>query len=1235
METLVKFTSTPYPGLRPFRYDESDVFFGREQQTDQLLDRLSRTRFLAVTGASGCGKSSLVKAGMIPALRAGFMADVGSRWRIVEMHPGGSPLSQLAHALCKPEIIGPVQDSDESLALVGATLRRGPLGLIEIARGNEALREKALLVLVDQFEELFRYRDQIAFDEATAFVALLVASAAQRDVEIYVVITMRSDYLGKCALFHGLAEAVSDGQYLTPRMTRDELDQAITRPARVFGGSVDPALANRLLNDFGTDPDQLPLLQHALMRMWARCSTGSTTPRLTIADYQAIGGLSDALSNHADEAFCELTPDQKRIAEILFRRLTGSETGPRDVRSPAKVSEVAAIAAVQGTEVISILEAFRGPDRCFLVVQSVPTDDLLVDISHESLIRQWRRLKGWVEEESEAAIVYRRIRDWALRWKQGKAGLWRGPDLATALASRDRWPPRPEAWAARYSQPGEYHIAMEFLDASLNAELAATEVERAARHRQLRRARQLAVVCASTVLLLVGGILGYWVGFRLEHSRYFKSFVKVYGVPKGIDQLTERQVRHRSDSLKITTRGLFGDRPVIRMESVDAEGHVTGTNDVATGFAIQTAPVTNEARWEYVYDEGERVAAEVAFDRHGKRLRSTIYSPYDPNDQDHRSAYLIGGEGSFAPQAHSCSTFIRFDYTKEGYQARIHYLDRAGNPTPGIDGVYIQEHEYDGAGHEINLISRSRDGGMMNDRVGNAVMRYRYDSSGNAERQEAFDALGEPININDKGAEWQTGTYSYDSAGNTVDEAYWSADGSPGKNEDGCARRHLTYDEHGRAVAVQCQFGNGNPAPTTWGFSAWSIAYDEMGRPTEYSYLDSEGKHGKGPKGAFREVDRYDQEGHDVELALYSDDGSPVTGTEGYHRSVSTFEGGREVKTEFLDSADHPVAVADQHYSTITRQFDALGNETVETYLGPDGRPVNLGTRGYSSLHKTFDTCGRETEYRYFNVGGKPTRSDEGYAVLRREFDEANDVAAVSYFDESERPLRAKFGFARMTREFNRNGRLIEESYFDERGASVSKKAGYAILRRRYDDHNFELEESVFDAGGKPVLGEGGWARITNVRDDRGHNIETSYFGIDDKPLRLKQGYAKLTRRYDDNGVLIEESYFGPNGEPALSAEGWARISYGYDQDRRTTERAHFGVRGEPVLGTTDRYHRATRVFDKHGKVTEVAYFGTDGKPIDVWDQSRSRSCARITGPIEDPDTGQLSCFDAAGKLVQ
>ncbi|MBD0259479.1 MAG: hypothetical protein ICV83_27485, partial [Cytophagales bacterium] len=241
----IRISTAPYPGLRPFETHEVDIFFGREAQTDKLLVKLQRNRFLGVVGPSGCGKSSLVRAGLIAGLETGFMSDAGSGWRIAEMRPGGQPLTRLAEAMLTPTALGPELTAEpNAAAFVQATLRRGPLGLVEIMREMPPADGANLLILVDQFEEIFRFRREVDVNEADAFVALLLAST-RHEVPIYVVITMRSDFLGDAALFAGLPEALNDSQFLTPRLTREQCQAAIEKPARVFGGSIEPALVNR------------------------------------------------------------------------------------------------------------------------------------------------------------------------------------------------------------------------------------------------------------------------------------------------------------------------------------------------------------------------------------------------------------------------------------------------------------------------------------------------------------------------------------------------------------------------------------------------------------------------------------------------------------------------------------------------------------------------------------------------------------------------------------------------------------------------------------------------------------------------------------------------------------------------------------------------------------------------------------------------------------------------------
>jgi len=234
----------PYPGLRPFNENETDIYFGREKHIDEMLIRLKEKSFLSVIGSSGCGKSSLVKAGMIPALRTRFIKakGVGSRWEIVEIRPGNNPLQKLANSLSELYTESWGSGKEEAFGFIFATLKRGPLGLIEMMRETQLEDDFNFLLIVDQFEEIFRYSRVTDEDEADAFVALLLETYKANELPLYVTITMRSDFLGDCAIFPGLPEAINKGQFLTPNLNRDECRDAIVSPALVYGGDIEDSL---------------------------------------------------------------------------------------------------------------------------------------------------------------------------------------------------------------------------------------------------------------------------------------------------------------------------------------------------------------------------------------------------------------------------------------------------------------------------------------------------------------------------------------------------------------------------------------------------------------------------------------------------------------------------------------------------------------------------------------------------------------------------------------------------------------------------------------------------------------------------------------------------------------------------------------------------------------------------------------------------------------------------------
>jgi hypothetical protein len=452
----------PFPGLRAFEEEEDILFFGREKQIDELLRKLRTSRFLAIIGSSGSGKSSLVKSGLLPSLHSGLMSGAGSQWRIALFRPGNDPIGQLNEALCKNGVLRDDQPADEqeiNRSINESILRRSNLGLVEAYKQSGLDKRNNLLILVDQFEELFRFSkyEKDAREgkrDSIAFINLLLQASEQKELPIYVVFTMRSDFLGDCTEFRGLPEAINEGQYLVPRMTREERREAITGPIAVGHATITPALLNRLLNDVGDNPDQLPILQHALMRTWDSWKKKKDPERsLDSDDYESIGTITEALSQHAEEAYAELSSDREcQICEKIFKELTDKGGLAHGIRRPRLLSELSAAASATDEEVVKVIEVFRRPGRGFLMPASpIPLfANSIIDISHESIMRVWQRLINWLEEEEESAQVYLHLCEAVNLYEAGKGGLWRDPELQIAI----KWKAEQNtnaAWASRYN----------------------------------------------------------------------------------------------------------------------------------------------------------------------------------------------------------------------------------------------------------------------------------------------------------------------------------------------------------------------------------------------------------------------------------------------------------------------------------------------------------------------------------------------------------------------------------------------------------------------------------------------------------------------------------------------------------------------------------------------------------------------------------------------------------------
>lgn len=500
--------ANPFPGLRPFKIEESHLFFGREGQSDEVLLKLSKNRFVGVIGPSGSGKSSFVYCGVLPILYGGFLTDVSPNWEVVVTRPGAGPIDNLAEALLKSSddyANANIEDQKIKRTIVSTLLRSSSLGLVEAVQQSRGSSNTNYLILVDQFEELFRFKDSTdpgSVDETLAFVNLLMEAVNYEDSPIYVGITMRSDFIGDCAQFPELTRKLNDSHYLIPQMTRDQKRRAVEGPVAVGGANISSRLVQQLLNDLGDNPDQLPILQHALMRTWSYWANyrDYEDEPVDLKHYEAIGTMSEALSQHANEAYEELDEEQKRICEILFKAITEKRGENFGIRRPTRLNEIAAIADVSENDVAEVIEKFREPGRSLLT----PAHGMelgsksMIDISHESLMRIWIRLKNWVDDEAEAVQMYLRLAEAAAMYQVGKAGLWRPPDLQLALNWQAKHKPT-LVWGQRYHPA--FERTMVFLEYSRKEFETEQRIKELEQKRKLQRARVTAIVFGSLMVV--------------------------------------------------------------------------------------------------------------------------------------------------------------------------------------------------------------------------------------------------------------------------------------------------------------------------------------------------------------------------------------------------------------------------------------------------------------------------------------------------------------------------------------------------------------------------------------------------------------------------------------------------------------------------------------------------------------------------------------------------------------
>jgi len=396
----------PYKGLRPFVEADAGDFFGRDALVEELVGKLAEpgaeSRFLAVVGPSGSGKSSLVHAGLVPALRQGALPG-SDGWFVVDMHPGAQPFEELAAALARIAV-------DSAPGLV-ARLEEDDEGLLRAA-GELLPADSEAVLVIDQFEEVFNLVDDD--HRRTRFLAALVGAATGVASRLRVVITLRADFYDRPLSYPGLAELLKARTVTVTPLLPEELERAVSGPAERVGVNVDPALVADVAADVKAQPGALPLLQYALTELFDHRENAM----LAQESYRRIGGVSGALARRAEDLYASLDEHGKEATRQLFLRLVtlAGEGGGADTRRRILRAELTSV-DMDSAAMEAAMNAF-GARRLLSFDRDPETRAPTVEVAHEALLGQWERLRSWIDERREDLVLHRRLVDAVREWDE-------------------------------------------------------------------------------------------------------------------------------------------------------------------------------------------------------------------------------------------------------------------------------------------------------------------------------------------------------------------------------------------------------------------------------------------------------------------------------------------------------------------------------------------------------------------------------------------------------------------------------------------------------------------------------------------------------------------------------------------------------------------------------------------------------------------------------------------------
>jgi hypothetical protein len=1170
----------PWIGLASFTEGDREFFAGRSDEIDDLVRLVRRDTLTLLYGVSGLGKTSLVQAGLFPALREENILPVPIRLDYLE---GANPLSQ--------QIVDAI-GAAALAARVEAPLPRPNETLWEYFHrdGNHFWSARNDLVTpflaFDQFEESFTLGretpSRVARGEAFVVeLADLVENrppAALREnpsrvkgfnfkpAPLKVLLAMREDYLADLDRIRSQFRALGQNRLRLLPMGEKQARQVI-------------ALGSGLL---------APGVEERIVKYVAGGTTDSgemtVAPALLSLVLRELNERRLALGPEA-----KITPDlldveQHKIFEDFYLRTL--QDFPPGVRL---FIEDELLTASGHRNSAALDDALTRPDVTLPILNELVNRRLLayedrhhsrrVELTHDVLVPVIKASRdSRLTRDALAQAERLRVEQVAQRRKQ-RLTLAIACALAVALVAT--------VWGGIYLFVQEHNAYYAELVKRNGFPVGARPVSES-------EARKL----AASYLVVYKGITRE--GWRI----HWKPPYRVVAV---------------DSHLKPTTNHNTGT--YLWKKGSDSDDSSGGQSQArAERLGLHTV-----CQWEFVPNAEGEIIYERALDGEGRMVYGFIYSPPGSAQAGIRLARFVGPDGFPQLQRTSAAEYVSIHYDSDGWEDRVDFRDGKNLPAAGPDGAFGQSIKHNSHGQVTQLLSLDADGKNMLDATGNCGLQVIYDEKGFLTEIRSIGPDLKPMPVKDG---WYVSRSEVDAFGRVLRGTYHGARGEPVLHKDGYHGWEGEYDEHGNQITTTYIGLDGKPTLLGAGAAIFRSTYNEQGKTTRMSYHGVNGEPVLHKDGNHAWEAQYDERGNQVAITYVGLDGKPTLVTAGYATMKSSYDArGRKTRQGYYGVQGEPVLHKDGNHAWES-QYDERGNETSTTFVGVDGKPAPL-LAGYAIVKKKFDSDGNELEHAYFDAAGKPTIEKEsgihkalnsydgrGKVIRKRyrgvndepvlhkdgnhgwdaEYDEHGNEIVDTYVGLDEKPMLLATGFATIKSVYDASGKQTRLSLHGVNGEPVLHKEGHHAWEALFDERGRRTSKTFLGLDGKPLLLPDGYATVKWTYDARGNETGATYFTPDDRPALYQKSYHGWTAQFDDHGNETVRTFIGLDGEPSSQSNGFAIVKARYDVHGRMTRLTFHGARDEPVLHKNG-HHGWEAEYDERGNEIMTTYLGLDGKP--------------------------------------